>query len=655
VRGQTKQQAHRLEYALLGVALLLLAAFVRFHLLGAQSLWNDEGNAYVQATRTLAEVADHAARDIHPPGYYWLLSIWQALVGDTEFALRALSAFASVLSVAFAYALGKRLYGVIAGTLAALVIGLNTFSIYYAQEARMYALLALWGVASLWLLADILLAHRASGRLNARQIVVHALPLALVNAAGLYTQYAYVYVLATQGVVVLLWLAGDWFGVRQPDSRRTTVRALATVVVANVIALLLFLPWLPVALSQISTWPNTGQPAPLFESLSVILNWLILGITSQNASLAVAWLVLLFGLMRMRGGRAWATLLPLAWVLISVGLFFAQGLFRANNLKFLLPAQIGMALWLGRGIWVLWHGLAAENPERRLVKWLPTVWITRLAAIVAALALLFALWQGLNPLYHDPAYQRADYRAIAARAEDELGAQDAIILNGPNQAEVFDYYYAGAAPVYGLPPGLGGDDVLTRDETEAVLANAGSIYAVFWGDAERDPNRVVETVLDSQTYLLDDSWYGDVRLARYRQSDDMTSHDVTATFERGIRLLGARSSAGDFAAGDDVLVALEWQVEAPLENRYKVFVQLLYPDGTLASQHDGEPVGNSLPTSLWQPNVTIEDHHAIQIPEDAQPGEYTLIVGLYAADLPYARLLTNTGADHVEIANIIVR
>ncbi|MBE0691064.1 MAG: glycosyltransferase family 39 protein, partial [Anaerolineae bacterium] len=523
------RNSRRLLYMLLGIAILLLALAVRFHLLGAQSLWNDEGNAYVQATRSFSEIADHAARDIHPPGYYWLLAAWRGLAGETEFALRALSTFASVVSIAFAYALGKRLYGFVAGMTAALVIALNTSSIYYAQEARMYALLALWSTASIWALAHLLMARGDSTRMNARKVVVRALPLALINAAGLYTQYAYAYVLLAQGVIVLLWLAGAWAGSHKPDKPSSVPGTLATYIAASMIALLLFLPWLPVALNQIATWPNTGQPAPLFESLSVFLNWLIFGITSQNASLAVAWLVLLFGLMRIRGGRAWETLLPMVWVLVSVGLFLAQGLFRANNLKFLLPAQIGMALWLGRGIWVLWYGLAAEDSGRRLVKWLPTAWITRLAAVAAAVVLLFALWQGLNPLYDDPAYQRADYRTIAAMAEAELGAHDAVILDGPNQAEVFGYYYDGAAPVYGLPPGLGGDDALTRDETQAVLANAHSIYAVFWGDAERDPNRVVETALDTQAYLLDDTWYGDVRLARYRQPGDMVQQDIDMT------------------------------------------------------------------------------------------------------------------------------
>ncbi|MEO8612284.1 MAG: hypothetical protein ABI690_30595, partial [Chloroflexota bacterium] len=85
----------------LGVlAVLLIAFFLRFHNLGVQSFWNDEGSSYVQATRSFADIASNAARDIHPPGYYWLLAIWRQFSGDSEFGLRALSAFASLLTVA---------------------------------------------------------------------------------------------------------------------------------------------------------------------------------------------------------------------------------------------------------------------------------------------------------------------------------------------------------------------------------------------------------------------------------------------------------------------------------------------------------------------------------------------------------------------------
>ena len=38
------------------VLILLVAAAVRFHLLGAQSFWHDEGNSYIQATRSFSQL-----------------------------------------------------------------------------------------------------------------------------------------------------------------------------------------------------------------------------------------------------------------------------------------------------------------------------------------------------------------------------------------------------------------------------------------------------------------------------------------------------------------------------------------------------------------------------------------------------------------------
>ncbi len=69
----------------------LASFFLRFHLLSAQSFWNDEGNSARIAERSLRLILEGAAGDIHPPGYYLALAGWRALGGDSEFALRSLS------------------------------------------------------------------------------------------------------------------------------------------------------------------------------------------------------------------------------------------------------------------------------------------------------------------------------------------------------------------------------------------------------------------------------------------------------------------------------------------------------------------------------------------------------------------------------------
>ncbi|MBZ0283212.1 MAG: glycosyltransferase family 39 protein [Anaerolineae bacterium] len=191
--------------------LLLLAAGLRFHNLGTQSLWNDEGSSYVQATRSFSEIAANAARDIHPPGYYWALAIWRGLVGESEFALRSLSAFASLCTAAFVFAIGRRLFNPTAGLAAAFFVALNTFSLYYAQEARMYAPLALFATASIWALTKVL-STQYSARSLRSPLIRYLLALALINTAGLYTQYAYPFVMLAQGLIFLIyWLSAVSF------------------------------------------------------------------------------------------------------------------------------------------------------------------------------------------------------------------------------------------------------------------------------------------------------------------------------------------------------------------------------------------------------------------------------------------------------------
>ena len=90
------------------VLLLLLATGLRFHRLDAQSFWNDEGNSARLSERAIPAILEGTASDIPPPLYYLLLHGWRALLGDSEFALRALSAFAGVLTVATVAALAKR-------------------------------------------------------------------------------------------------------------------------------------------------------------------------------------------------------------------------------------------------------------------------------------------------------------------------------------------------------------------------------------------------------------------------------------------------------------------------------------------------------------------------------------------------------------------
>lgn len=621
-------------YLLLMMIVLWVAFGLRFHLIENQSLWNDEGTSYAQALRTFPQIAEHAGRDIHPPGYYWLLAIWVKFAGVSEFGLRALSAFASVLTVAVTYALGRRLFHPSVGVLAAVGVALNTFSIYYAQEARMYALLALISVSAIYLFVRFM-EHPNRDYMKY---------LAVVNALGLYTHYAFPFVMLAQGVAFL-------FGV---FNRRVPFKQIIPYMILNIGTLILFAPILPTAWLQITTWPSTGEAIPAQEALATILGYFAFGITTGvGVTIAVAFF-LLFALIQVeddhKPDQAWRVSLPFIWAMGSVVIFLVMGLFRESNLKFLLPAQIGFALWLARGAWVLWQ--TKVNSKHPYAPYIP-----RIASAVGVIYIGWTLITGLSPLYHDQAYQRDDYRAIAQTISARATPDDAVIINGAGQFEVFNYYYDSQAPVFPLPEGLGGDDALTLMQTQTVIEQATHIYAILWGTAERDPNNIVENTLNQHAYQIDDRWFGDVRLVHYVSPidwEDQMINDVQAFGDIPITLTQYGISHETARAGEVIQLQLVWTIEQPTDQRYKVFIQLLDADGVLVAQRDSEPVGNSQPTNTWEQGQTVIDQHALLLPFDLPSAHYSLIIGLYNLNDPNERLLLPNGDNHFVIAPSIV-
>ncbi|MCU0515203.1 MAG: glycosyltransferase family 39 protein [Anaerolineae bacterium] len=623
---------------LLLLALLLLAAAVRLHHLGVQSFWYDEGVAYGHSQRTLAELIPALQRNVHVPGYFGLLALYEDFTGSSEFALRSLSVWFSLLSVALTYALGRRLYGVPAGLAAAAFVTLNTFSITYAQETRMYAMQAAVSAASMWLFVGFW--RRPTGR--------NALYLGLCNALGLYTHVSYALVLLAQGGLAVLWLLAE-AGAHSPGEpvaqrARRVGRGLALYCAANLLSLAFFLPWAGTAVSQVGSQPNISDQLSLDVLLRTIQGWYAAGITFEDTlggMGAVIYFLLLFGLVLLPGAprRAWwSLLLPPLWVVVSTVVYVGLGLY-ARYLRFLIPAQIGFALWLSRGIMTLWTLRPRQTNALRHVP--------RVAAVVASAALMLTLANGLAPLYDDPRYQRDDYRGLAAWLARAAVPDDAIILSAPGLQEIFGYYYRGTAPVYPLPAG---DDL--AGDTRRILAGAQQLYVVLYGAAEQDPQGVLESTLNAGAFQLSDTWWDDLRVVRYVTPGPLLPPVAgDARFGAHIRLTGYALSGTDLHPGDVLQVQLTWQTDAPLTTRYKVFVQLLNADGGLVAQRDSEPGGGAALTTAWPSGTPIEDRHALLIPPEAAPGPYRLIVGLYDLNDAAARLPVND-TDALTLADI---
>lgn len=141
--------------AVLG-AVLLLGAFLRFYQLGFESLWLDEGVSVKIATLDPLQIIRRATADPTPPFYYLLLHYWMALFGDSELAVRSLSAIAGTLSIPVMYRVGGLLFGRTTGLLAAAVLAVSEPQIYYSQEVRVYSLFCLLALISFYFFVRVI-------------------------------------------------------------------------------------------------------------------------------------------------------------------------------------------------------------------------------------------------------------------------------------------------------------------------------------------------------------------------------------------------------------------------------------------------------------------------------------------------------------------
>jgi len=199
----------------LAVAVMALAAFaLRLMHLGQQSLWYDETVSVYLAGQPAAALIAHTARDIHPPLYYLLLRGWLLLAGyptgqadPTGHGLEFMAAFLSlcfgVLLVPLTWQLARRLgLASLSAGLAALLIALSPFGVWYSQEVRMYTLGACLGVIVLLAALPFLRRTASPGRLRRA-----ALLYALAAAAGLATLYYFAFLLISLNLLVLAALA----------------------------------------------------------------------------------------------------------------------------------------------------------------------------------------------------------------------------------------------------------------------------------------------------------------------------------------------------------------------------------------------------------------------------------------------------------------
>ncbi len=634
---------HARGWARATLYLVVLAAFaLRAYHLGMPAIWWDESLSVYRATRDLAAILSNiiyiqnvVTYDTLPPLYFVCLHFCVALFGTSEFALRYFSLMANVATIPLVYALARRWFssspvvpgragaGVSVGVVAAFLTALAPFNVWYAQEARPYALVLFLSTLAVYALTRVFVIARLSEEATlpsvARGDKRGWLLIYVLSAAGaLYTHYYAIFLIPFHVVLIALYV---W---RSPRARVWILLPALPLVFA------VFL----VPLVTASLAGNAGA-GPYFVPLDIILRDLLnsfsVGIT-MDAARAVWFDVAMLALFvvgiagwgmgdRKASRRDWKFGISiLAYIFVPVIGVFAASYVRPlyQNSRYFIA--ISPAFYLGAAAGVV--ALA------RRWKWLalPALGVFLAGAVIS-----------LNNLYFDPAFGKDDHRAWAEYLQEHVQPGDFLILDSPHTEELFQYYARDRVPWMSLPLKTAPSPEQDRAAVREAYQKNTRVWFLAMNVAFDDPDAHVERMLNENGVLIDrvnfTATSTELALSLFVPALPVADashipHLLNIEFAGNLRLRGY-DAPRTITAGERGSVELFWQVDAPVGEDYAVSLRAADEAGHIVAQWDHAPLGNRAGTTTWKPGLVLADAHDLPIPAKTPPGVYRLQVVPY--------------------------
>ena len=179
---------------LLLLLIILVAAFFRFHMLGARSLWPAECFSILVARQPWSQFLRTMWWGEGNMGFYYVLLRGWLRFGDSEVWLQGFSALVGVLAIPAIYTLGSRFLSRKVGLVAAALLAIHSFHIDRSEVLRSYSLLTVLVILSTYAFLALLDFPRRKD-LWAFYVIFSAL--------AIYAQTFAVFILAGQYVALL--------------------------------------------------------------------------------------------------------------------------------------------------------------------------------------------------------------------------------------------------------------------------------------------------------------------------------------------------------------------------------------------------------------------------------------------------------------------
>lgn len=589
------------------LTILFVAWALQTTTLTLQSMWLDEVMALFFTQGTFAETLRTIVRPEHNgPLFYLLLFWWRHLAGDSDFAVRYMSVFFSIFTLPLLYQLASRLLTERTATLALGLAAFSPFTLWFAQEAKMYSL-HIWAatISTLALLEAFRKGHWW-------RWAIYLVLLSFTLYSHFFGGFLALAQIAMSGI--LGWKR--W--------HRWLVYGLSMAILT-----LTHIPLLQFAWNVIHYY----QPRDIwrhFVPLKDIAQDLLSQYFYRLSYLEInSWLLLLpivflswgtLALFCLRRRDAWIlpiqALLP---VLIFYPISYRAPVYSAKYLSAIAPA-----------IWIL----TAWGMERIARLWRPL----GLGAAALGLLMISSIARDLT----NPAFQREDWRFVARYLETHEGSNDIVVISAFYSEHPFRRYYRGHSDIFPFQA--------NPYEPESIYKELSEKYDRLWLILHHDQvmapgNRLIEAA-DAMFPRITEQYpnVGRIRIIGYQLRSVVPAlpeeaHPMEVCFRNGICLAGYMIDTTALPAREKLShppsnwlhVTLYWRRTSSFDGiPFRPLVRLI--DGRFnvwgGNMRRSPDLLDHDPPHEWPINHLIEDHYDINLNPITPPGVYRLELSL---------------------------
>ena len=451
------------SWFLLGIVLLGLA--LRWYHIDFQNLWLDEAVTWRDSQLPLPQLLRQEARDVHPPGVYLFVRLWEPLSGANPALLRLPFAICSLSIVVLTFLFVRRTQSDTVALMASLLLAISPHQIYFAHEVRMYTLataLTLGGAISYIRIHDHVRTNPA-GVFEA--IPGHCIGFVLLFAAALHMHYFTSFMLATVGLHAVV----SWRRSGHP------IGALIVPAVLLGAVALLYVPWLWYFLQHrggnpFVDWRRVITMADVPFELGTLFRQFLLGPSVHARELADAF----DNVSRYPvDGRVLTAFLRVLLIFVAgtpvAVVCFLRGAAwlrrRAGVTLFLFVGPVAMALLVmaaAQRQMELSRYLMMASPYFMIIVAAGLLSLTGARRAAASATVVLAMALSLAAYYGDPS-RDSDYRPVVAAMSASYQPGDVVVPDPPYMDRVLLFYCAHL----GNPPFCSS---ILNQETESLLS-----------------------------------------------------------------------------------------------------------------------------------------------------------------------------------------